>query len=324
MQPILTLIALLSDATIGYPQWLYRNIGHPVSWIGRLISWCEGAWNAASLSFARRRFHGLIALAICLAVVLAASIAVARLVALFLPPPFDILVIGAIAGSLLAQRSLYQHVQAVAEALEQGGIEQGRRAVSLIVGRDTRALDEHGVSRAAIESLAENFSDGVVAPTFWLLLGGLPGCALYKTINTADSMIGHKSERYLAFGWAAARLDDLINLPASRLSALFLIAAAAIVRDATAKGAARAVMHDARHHRSPNAGWPEAAVAGALGLRLAGPRVYEGVSVEDRWMGDGRAEADAVAIRQALKLYRVACMLQAGLVAFLAAAAISY
>jgi adenosylcobinamide-phosphate synthase len=188
----------------------------------------------------------------------------------------------------------------------------------MIVGRDTGALDENGVSRAAIESLAENYSDGVVAPLFWLVAGGLPGVALYKAINTADSMIGHKSERLLAFGWAAARLDDLVNLPASRLAALFLVAGAALLPGCDAGAAWRAVMRDARHHRSPNAGWPEAAIAGALGLRLAGPRVYGGVLVDDVWMGDRRAEARADDIRRALRLYRMACVLQTVVVASLA------
>ena len=177
--------------------------------------------------------------------------------------------------------------------LEKGGIEAGRRAVSMIVGRDTRELDEGAVSRAAIESLAENFSDGVVAPLFWLAVAGLPGAIAYKAINTADSMIGHKSERHLAFGWAAARADDLVNLPASRLSALWLVLGAALVPGLSPGRAIAAVWRDAGHHDSPNAGWPEAAMAGALGVRLAGPRVYDGEIVEDHWMGDGRSALTA-------------------------------
>ena len=170
----------------------------------------------------------------------------------------------------------------------------------MIVGRNPQSLDEAGVSRAAIESLAENFSDGVVAPAFWLGLGGLPGAVLYKATNTADSMIGHRTPRHEAFGWAAARFDDLVNLPASRLTALLIVAAACLHREASPRGAWRAVRRDASHHRSPNAGWPEAAMAGALGLRLAGPRVYGDMRVEDRWMGDGRAEATAGDIDRAL------------------------
>jgi adenosylcobinamide-phosphate synthase len=214
-----------------------------------------------------------------------------------------------LAGALPAQRSLWTHVGAVADALERDGLAAGRLAVSQIVGRDPAVLDEAGVVRAAIESLAENFSDGVVAPLFWGAVAGLPGMAGYKAVNTADSMIGHRSARYAAFGWAAARLDDLVNLPASRLAALLLVLAAAIT-GADAEAAWRAVRRDARRHRSPNAGWPEAAMAGALGLRLAGPRVYAGEPVEDAWMGEGRAAAAVSDLRRALALYRAACAVQ--------------
>ena len=184
-------------------------------------------------------------------------------------------------STLLAQRSLYRHVADVATALETGGVEAGRAAVSHIVGRDTAALDAAGVARAAIESLAENFSDAIVAPVLWMAIAGLPGAAIYKAINTADSMIGHLTKRYAAFGWAAARLDDLVNLPASRLAALFLIAAAATGKSFDVGTAWRATWRDASRHRSPNAGYPEAAMAGALGLSLAGPRVYDGIEVDD-------------------------------------------
>ena len=224
------------------------------------------------------------------------------------------------ASSLLAQKSLDEHVSAVAVALENDGVVGGRSAVSHIVGRDPDALDEAGVSRAAIESLAENFSDGVVAPAFWLAVGGLPGIAIYKAVNTADSMIGHRTPRHEAFGWAAARLDDLINLPASRLSAMLLAGAAFFVPGASASHAWTTVRRDASHHRSPNAGWPEAAVAGALGLALAGPRHYGGTLVDDATMGKGgRRAATAGDIRRALALYRVADWLLIGLAGLAAA-----
>jgi adenosylcobinamide-phosphate synthase len=213
---------------------------------------------------------------------------------------------------------LHRHVADVANALDNGGIAAGRAAVAKIVGRDTAALDTAGIARAAIESLAENFSDAVVAPVVWLAIAGLPGAALYKAINTADSMIGHRTPRYEAFGWAAARLDDLVNLPASRLAALFLVAAAALNKDAAAADAWRAVRRDASHHRSPNAGYPEAAMAGALGLSLAGPRVYGGFTVDDAAMGDGRRDATAADIRRALRLYRRADALLLALVAAIA------
>ncbi len=311
MYPLTALTAAALDATVGYPQWVFARIGHPVSWIGRLIAWCERHWNAPGLSFGRRRLHGLATLLVTVGATAGACVAIVAVVQALLPPVLALILVGALASTLIAQRSLYEHVSAVVTALEQDGIGGGRTAVARIVGRDTAALDTAAVSRAAIESVAENYSDGVVAPLFWLLVGGLPGAGVYKAINTADSMIGHKSERYHAYGWAAARLDDLVNLPASRLSALFIVVAAALLPGLDASAAARAVTRDARAHRSPNAGWPEAAMAGALGLRLAGPRVYGGVAVDDHWMGDGRAEATAGDIRRALSVIRLACVLQA-------------
>jgi adenosylcobinamide-phosphate synthase len=242
---------------------------------------------------------------------------------LLLPPGVGLLLVALAASSLLAQRSLHAHVARVAAALETGGVEAGRAAVSHIVGRDVSVLDEAGVARAAIESLAENFSDGVVAPAFWLALGGLPGGAIYKAVNTADSMIGHRTPRHEHFGWAAARLDDLLNLPAARLSALLLVAAAALTKGASAADASGAVRRDASRHRSPNAGYPESAMAGALGLKLAGPRAYAGVQVEDAFMGDGRREATAADIRRALSLYRHADALLIALVGALVAAFIA-
>ena len=228
MHASLALIALAVDAACGYPQALFRALGHPVSWMGRLIAWCETVWNKPQLSFVRRRLNGAIALLVCLVAALAVSEAVVLVSERLAPFPFDVLIIGLAASTLLAQRSLHEHVDAVARALQQGDVARARRAVAQIVGRDTAALSATGIARAAIESLAENFSDGVVAPVFWLIAAGLPGAALYKTVNTADSMVGHKSDRYRAFGWAAARLDDLLNLPASRLAALWLVAGAAL------------------------------------------------------------------------------------------------
>jgi len=306
-------LALAAEAAFGYPTRLYTAVGHPVTWIGRLIKMLDRALNREGWSFGRRRGTGVLAL---LALLTVTGLAAWTVEMLLRPLGLTGLVILAVlASSLIAQRSLHEHVAAVSKGLREGGVEGGRRAVSMIVGRNPQSLDETGVSRAAIESLAENFSDGIVAPAFWLGLGGLTGAALYKAANTADSMIGHRTPRHEAFGWAAARFDDLVNLPASRLSALLIVAAAALHREASPAGAWRAVRRDAPHHRSPNAGWPEAAMAGALGLRLAGPRVYGDVRVEDRWMGDGRAEATADDIDRALALYRTACALLFGLAA---------
>lgn len=300
----------------GYPQPLLKAIGHPVMWIGNLISWLDAKLNGTSFRPSRRKLNGVLALAV---IVLVPATIAGMLSGIFSLLPFGFAFTTIAATSLLAQKSLQSHVAAVAEALETGGLEAGRAAVSQIVGRDPDQLDEAGVSRAAIESLAENFSDGIVAPAFWLAVGGFAGGAAYKAVNTADSMIGHYTERHEDFGWASARFDDLINLPASRLTALLIVGAAFFVSGASAGNAWHAVWRDAKKHRSPNAGWPEAAMAGALGLALAGPRVYGGVMVQDATMGaGGRRDARAVDIRTALKLYRVADWLLIGLFGFLA------
>jgi adenosylcobinamide-phosphate synthase len=306
--PPLALAACLIEAAVGYPAPLYRAIGHPVTWMGAWLDWLEARLNRPALDFGRRRLLGIAALALYLAPVAALAWGATRLAPDGL---VGFAALALIAASLPAQRSLEAHVRAVASALERDGLAAGRAAVARIVGRNVEALDEAGVARAALESLAENFSDGVVAPLMWIALGGLVGGALYKAINTADSMIGHRSERYLAFGWAAARLDDLVNLPASRLAALWLLLAACMTPGARSAEGWRAVRRDARRHRSPNAGWPEAAMAGALGLRLAGPRVYGETLVEDAFMGDGRAAASAADILKGLQLYRRACVAQA-------------
>ena len=291
---------------LGYPAPLYRALGHPVTWMGAGLAALERRLNRPAWSFGRRRAAGVLALALLLGATALVTVPLQVWLGHALP---GVLLLALLAASLPAQRSLHDHVRAVAIALERDGVEAGRRAVGMIVGRDTAVLDRAGVARAAIESLAENFSDGIVAPAVWLALGGLPGCALYKGANTADSMVGHRSERYAAFGWAAARFDDVVNLPASRLAALWIVIAATLA-GSSAPGAGRAVRRDASRHRSPNAGWPEAAMAGALGLQLAGPRVYGAVLVEDAFMGDGRREADAPDIRRALRLYRMACAVQ--------------
>jgi adenosylcobinamide-phosphate synthase len=315
MTVTLTLCALLIEAVVGYPDRLVRSIGHPVTWIGRLIGVLERHFNRDTAEPVQRRTFGIITLFLVVSIVAVVAFVIERGLLLL---PFGVVGVGFLASTLIAQRSLHQHVAGVADALEKAGAEGGRQAVAHIVGRDTEALDEAGVARAAIESLAENFSDGVVAPVFWMLIAGLPGAAVYKAINTADSMIGHRTSRYQAFGWATARVDDLVNLPASRLSALLIIAAAAVTKQASASAAWRAVRRDARHHRSPNAGYPEAAMAGALGLALAGPRNYGGVRVDDAFMGNGRRAAAASDIRAALGLYRRADGILIAFVAVLA------
>jgi adenosylcobinamide-phosphate synthase len=310
--PVLFL-ALWLDALFGYPDWIVRKAGHPVSWIGALIGAADRHLNKEHRSRPGRKLLGLLAL-VCIAACAAGPAillqqALARL-------PYGWIGIALLASTLLASRSLYEHVARVADALETGGLEAGRCAVSQIVGRDPERLDVHGVARAAIESLAENASDGVVAPALWFALLGLPGLAAYKAVNTADSMIGHRTPHHEAFGWAAARLDDVVNLPASRFTAALFVLGALFV-NASPRGAVRALVRDAHRHRSPNAGWPEAAMGGALGLKLAGPRIYRGVPVSDAYMGDGRAEAEASDIHRALTLSKAAWAAMAAVIAAL-------
>jgi adenosylcobinamide-phosphate synthase len=302
---LILIVAFGIEAVLAYPAAVFRAIGHPVSWIGALITTLDSRLNRPDRSFAVRRAAGVATVLLLVIGSLGAGIgleAVARGLP-FLGWVIAVLVVAA----LLAFGNLDQHVRAVASAFRAEGLAGGRRRIADIVGRDPDTLDEAAICRAAIESLAENASDGVTAPALWFLVGGLPGMIAYKAINTADSMIGHLSERHRAFGWAAARLDDLVNWPASRLTGLMFVAAAAVVPGASASSAWQAFRRDARLHRSPNAGWPEAAMAGALGLRLAGPRSYRGIVVDDHWMGDGRAEATAEDIDRALTIYRVAC-----------------
>ena len=307
-------VALLVEAAIGWPAPLYAAIGHPVTWIGRLIDALDRRWNLETKSPAQRRRAGLLALLVLLGVTGGTAIVVQGLVTAALPTVGAIVVLGLLAASLPAQRSLAIHVRAVADGLERG-LDEGRRAVSMIVGRDPSVLDEAAVARAAIESLAENFSDGIVAPLLWTAVAGLPGGVLYKAANTADSMIGHRTPRHEDFGRAAARFDDLVNLPASRLCALWLILAALVTPGTDARAAIRAIHRDAKAHRSPNAGWPEAAMAGALGIALAGPRVYHAEVYDGAWMGDGRRDLDAADIRRALRLYRTALIVEAAVLA---------
>ena len=303
-------VAMIIDGVAGYPPALLRWPGHPVTWIGALIGYLDARLNRPDWTWRERRLAGLAAL---LALLAAVALVTVPLALALRSLPFGWVAEALLASSLLAQRSLGDHVAAVVQGLR-AGLAEGRRAVSMIVGRDPETLDEPAVARAAIESLAENFSDGVIAPAFWLLVGGLPGVALYKAVNTADSMIGHRTPRHEAFGWAAARLDDGVNLPASRLTALLLAVAAALSADASPGAALAAVWRDAGKHRSPNAGWPEAAMAGALGLRLAGPRVYAGITVEDAWMGEGRADATPEDIEAALDLHHRAWLIALALV----------
>ena len=311
------LLALAFDALLGDPGWLWRRLPHPVVAMGRAIGWLEGRWLDAAAPAAVQARRGRTA---SLLVIGASTFLALAVQSLCVIAPLGWLVLALAVSTLIAARGLYEHVAAVAAGLERG-LEEGRRAVAHIVGRDPASLDAHGVARAAIESTAENFADGVVAPLFWGVLLGLPGMAAYKAINTLDSMIGHRSPRYRHFGRFAARLDDLANWLPARLAAL-LILAASLCLPGTMPGAGWRALRDAPRHRSPNAGWPEAAIAGALGLRLAGPRRYGGETVDDAWMGAGRAAATPDDIRRALCLLMVACGLTAVLLALFVLASV--
>ena len=308
----LALAALAIEALIGYPGWLYAVVGHPVSWIGRIIGSAERRLNVDG---ADRRGRGWALMAGLLLVVGLAALSLQLSLAVSI---FGYAALALIASTLIAQRSLYAHVADVADALDHS-LAEGRTAVARIVGRNVEELDEEGVARAAVESLAENFSDGIAAPTFWMALLGLPGAALYKAINTADSMIGHKTERYREFGFAAAKIDDAANWPAARIAGALIVAAAAFGRGTFPLRGWRVMKRDADKHASPNAGWPEAAMAGALHVRLGGPRAYGGNVVDGAWLGDADEPVDRATIRRALKLYRRACVLQFLALAFIAA-----
>jgi adenosylcobinamide-phosphate synthase len=309
--PFALLLALAVDAIVGDPESISRRNLHPVQLIGRVIAWADQRFNHDSDTPGRRRNAGAWT---AIGLVAGGAVLGWAVQSILLALPLGPVWLGLVMSSLIAQRGLYDHVAAVASGLEIGGIGGGRLAVSRIVGRDPEALDQGGVSRAAIESLAENFSDGVVAPVFWAALLGLPGLLAYKALNTADSMIGHKTPRHQHFGWAAARLDDLANLVPARLAGLIVCVAALLQPGADARAGWQAMRRDARYHRSPNAGWPEAAFAGPLGLANAGPRSYHGKQVNEPFMGQGgRPHAAAPDIRSALRLFIRACLVLAAL-----------
>jgi adenosylcobinamide-phosphate synthase len=309
-----TALALVIERLAGYPGMLARTIGHPVQWMGGVIAWLDARFNPQVQPGGRRA--GVAALFVLLMV--SGSLAVAIAIALR-KLPYGWIAEALFAIPFLAQKSLHDHVKAVADGLDRS-LGEGRSAVSRIVGRDSELLDRSGVARAALESLGENASDGIVAPAFWLAILGLPGIVLYKAINTADSMIGHKSPRYLDFGWASARLDDLVNLPCARLTAVMFALAALFSRRTSAKAALAAMMRDAHRHVSPNAGWPESALAGALGVKLGGPRAYGGRHVDLATMGNGKTELDSTDIRDGLSLYGRALVLLTALAVLLAVA----
>lgn len=300
MDPLIAPLALAVERRFGYPQKLIDSIGHPVMWFGALITFCETRLNTPDRTPAQRKLAGVVALALLLLAVLIVTVGI-RTILSWLPLGWIIEML--LATSLLAQKELGRAVAAVSDALRTS-LAAGREAVSHIVGRDPHVLDEAGVARAAAETLAESTSDGVVAPWVFLVLFGLPGIALYKAVNTADSMIGHLNERYRDYGWAAAKLDDGLNWVPARLSAVLITIACFFSPGASPSQAWATARRDAKKHDSPNAGWPEAAFAGALGFQLGGPRAYDGERIDLPAFGTGKSTLGASDILLALALYR--------------------
>ena len=304
------LLAMIIDVAMGWPRALFVRLGHPVTWIGALVSTLDRAFNRDDASDRTRRMAGAIG-----AVGVIAIAAIAGWLATWALPSGwgGVLIAGILAWPLIAVRSMHDHVEAVARPLGAGNVEAARQAVAMIVGRDPSALDPAGIARAAIESLAENTADGIVAPIFWGVLLGLPGLAAYKAINTLDSMIGHRTPRYTAFGWAAARIDDVANFLPSRLTGALFVVVSARPRVALAT-----MLRYARQHRSPNAGWPEAAMAGALDVRLSGPRVYAGRMSDEPWVNGAAADPTLADLTLALGLYRRAMIVLAAVLTLVA------
>ena len=291
---LLMLAAWLIEVLFGYPDWLFRRIRHPVVWLGAMIDGFDRALNRPAFGHGRRYVLGMTATVATVALAACVGIAVSALLPASAP---GFLAEAVIASSLICSRSLYEHIAAVSGPLATGDLSGARAAVAHVVGRETAELPAEGVARAALESLAESTSDGVVAPLFWGVVFGLPGLAAYKAVNTLDSMIGHRDARYAAFGGFAARLDDAANFLPARLTGL-------LVATASFKPGAFAVMwRDAGQHRSPNAGWPESAAAGALDVRLSGPRSYGGAESAEPWLNARAGDPEPDDVRSGLALY---------------------
>ena len=303
---LVLILAIIVDAVAGDPRWLYSRIPHPIVVIGHQIELLDRFLNQTHYSPVTRKLLGVISILI----IVSSAWLVGWLISWSCNQvSFGVVLQALIVSIFLAQNSLYQHVASVAKACKADDLIDARSQISHIVGRDPNSLDQRAIGRAAIESLSENFSDGVVAPIFWYVVGGLPALIAYKALNTSDSMIGYLTDKYADFGWCAARFDDAANFIPARLSAFIITIAAFIIPSATGNRAFTTAIRDAKNHKSKNAGWPEAAMAGALGIKIAGPRNYDGILVEDAWMGDGIANVDASHIFMALRIYCVACIL---------------
>ncbi|NBC88563.1 MAG: cobalamin biosynthesis protein CobD [Alphaproteobacteria bacterium] len=304
------IVALALDALVGWPDRLHARIGHPVTWLGALIDALDARFNREDWPARTRRLAGIGVTVGITALTIGIG---AALQALAPEGDATVLLVGVLAWPLVAARSMYDHVSDVARPLAADDMDGAREAVSMIVGRDPNQLDAAGIRRSALESLAENTSDGIVAPLFYGVIFGLPGIMAYKAINTLDSMIGHRNERHADFGWASARLDDAVNLIPARLTGLVF----ALVGKRT-WAAFRVMGRDAANHRSPNAGWPEAAMAGSLGVRLSGPRLYGDRVADEPWLNGGADDPTDAELADGLSLFRRSMFAVAGLLAVLA------
>jgi adenosylcobinamide-phosphate synthase len=314
--PVILFLALLLDAVVGEFGPLFRVLPHPVTLIGGLTGWFDRRLNREQRSHQARIVRGLVVVVLMTTMVSAIGWSLHDLAIKF---PYGWVVELIAVTLLIAQRSLFDHVRAVARGLDRNGLQDGRAAVAMIVGRDPDSLDEYGVARAAIESLAESLADGVVAPVFWYLLFGLPGLLVYKTINTMDSMIGYRTSRHEAFGKVAARTDDILNYVPARIAAVLIVLASAFVPRGRPGSSFRVMVRDGGKHRSPNAGWSEAAMAGALGVALSGPRSYHGKTTDQPWVGgEFSVKIGSAEIRRGLYLFVVACLLEAVIVVLIA------
>lgn len=313
---IILFCAIILDMLVGDPDWIWRKYTHPIVWFGRATGLVDKKFNSVHDTNLQRKFRGLIALfVLILGAVILGLVTVAILTRFGVLGQVLEIVIVAI---FIAQKSMSDHVERIIKPLKEHDIEGARTAVSMIVGRDTKQLDESSISRATIESMSENFSDGVVAPVFWFAILGLPGLFAYKMINTADSMLGHMTDKYQDFGWASAKLDDLVNWLPARLSALFIVLASVFATGTTvAVNATKVVLRDAKLHRSPNAGWPEAAMAGVLGVALAGPRIYAEYEIDDPYMNvAGRQKLTFSDAALAKTVFWTACLIEAFFILF--------
>lgn len=293
---VIILGAILIDIVFGWPNTIFKLIGHPVTWMGNLINLLDRIFNQKLFSNNFKKLGGLITLLICILTVITCIILLEEF---FNYTSFGLMLSMIVAWPFLAINSMHQHIRKILFDLKDNNLNLARKSVSKIVGRDTKKLNKVNLIRSSLESLSENTSDGIVAPIFWGLLFGLPGLAVYKVINTLDSMIGYKNEKYFFFGWASAKMDDFINIIPSRITGiLYAMVSGKLIFTISI------MFKNAKKHASPNAGYPEAALSGALNVKLYGPRSYEGVKMNNSWINERGLEPSLEHLTKAIKLYK--------------------